>query len=373
MEKNDKKKNRKTSRKNNSQPCDDLTCSVGTNNEIISYSARKKTENGKKNTQKNQLKKKYLYECIQCKYKTDRKSNYDRHILTPKHKSCSFLTKTSMVKKITRKKNISGAKYFCDLCNFGTNHKSNFSRHLVSKKHKNNDSNEKIHKLITDKKYICDCGKGYKYLSGLSRHVKECNLYTGATNDIDNISKKVVELINESGKLNQTIINNTQNNQYNLKIFLNEKCKDAMNLLEFVDSINYNDIVKDDVYDKLADVIIKKLKNIDITKRPIHCTDKKRSIIYVKDDNLWQKDNEQKKLISAITLIQNKQDDANIKNIKLLKDTNPEWKNNTNVSSDIYKATKSCTDNLKVRSPTRLLKMIVDNTVINKDDLNNDL
>ena len=368
---NGKKKNRKNEQKKKTNKQHDKCFDEYNTNVQTPYSAQKKTENDNKNTQKNQLKKKYAYECLACKYKTDRKSNYDRHILTPKHKSCSFLKKTSKIKKTSKVvKSIKSNKFFCESCNFSTNHKSNFSRHLISKKHKNNEKIENIYNITTEKNHKCNCGKSYKYISGLSRHIKQCNMYIG--NNVDNISKKVVQLITEGGNMNQTIINNTQNNQYNLKIFLNEKCKDAMNLLEFVDSINYDDIIKDDVYDKLADIVIKKLKNIDITKRPIHCTDQKRSIIYVKDDNLWQKDNEQKKLMSAINLIQNKKDDANIKNIELLKKTNPEWKNNIHMSSDIYKATKNCTENIKVRSPTKLLKLIVDNTVINKDDLNND-
>ena len=124
-------------------------------------------------------------------------------------------------------------------------------------------------------------------------------------NSLDEISQKIADkfkekdyfadVIKNNSNVNHTVINNTKNNQFNLKIFLNETCKDAMNLLEFVNSIDYNiNTYKinepNEVYNNISNIIIQKLQDTDITKRPIHCTDKKRNVIYIKDHDLWHKD-----------------------------------------------------------------------------------
>ena len=151
-------------------------------------------------------------------------------------------------------------------------HIINFTRHLNSKKHKNNYN---LIKPVKNNNYTCVCGKTYMYKSGL-RHIKKCK-EANMDNSLDEISQKIADkfkekdyfadVIKNNSNVNHTVINNTQNNQFNLKIFLNETCKDAMNLLEFVNSIDYNiNTYKinepNEVYNNISNIIIQKLKLI---------------------------------------------------------------------------------------------------------------
>ena len=229
--------------------------------------------------------------------------------------------------------------FSCTYCNYNTQCNRDYKKHLLTVKHKmiTND-NKKI------QSFICECGKKYTNRHNLSRHKKVCNYKSIQENEpnininiiIDIIKenqdfKKIlleqtIKLTEQNIKLSEQnnqvielhkennilinkiiereptqIINNTNNNQinnnqkFNLNIFLNETCKDAMNVTEFLD--NLNPTVKDleDVGEKgfvrgISDIILKSLRELDVTKRPIHCTDIKREIVYLKENNIWSKD-----------------------------------------------------------------------------------
>jgi hypothetical protein len=200
-----------------------------------------------------------------------------------------------------------------------------------------------------DKKcFKCVCGNIYKFSQGLSKHKKQCsylteqninynnkNDFTTLTNLVLEVVKQNKELItlntesqklhNESQKHNQeltnkiveicgttnnnTLINNHSNNNnktFNLNVFLNETCKDAMNINDFVDSLqlqlsDLEEVGKLGFVDGISNIIVKNLKALDLHKRPVHCADKKREVIYIKDEDKWEKENEQKqKLRKAI-------------------------------------------------------------------------
>lgn len=237
----------------------------------------------------------------------------------------------------------------CEFCNFKCCKKSDWNRHILRPKHirnendKKNDTND--NKKTPDDiscKYKCDCGKIYKFQSGLSRHKREENCEKNAiyyqtyknegdfkalTNlvlDVVKQNKELVSLNNEAQKHNQeltnklvemysttttnnTLINNNSNNKtFNLNVFLNETCKDAMNITDFVDSLqlqlsDLEDVGKLGFVEGISNIIVKNLKAMDIHKRPVHCADKKREVIYIRDENKWEKDNDDKlKLRKAI-------------------------------------------------------------------------
>ena len=235
----------------------------------------------------------------------------------------------------------------CKLCYFKCSKQSDYDRHLMTPKHQN--ANEMLTNAnnFTPKnaeKFVCDkCSKTFKHGSSLSRHKKICPIIENSENNQNieqNIDKKD-ELINYLIKENQefknlileivkkdTITNNNNNNNnntnshnktFNLNFFLNETCKDAMNIMDFVDSLklqlsDLENLGKLGYVDGISKIIVQNLKSLDETKRPVHCTDSKREVMYVKDDNKWEKENENKqkmrKVIKHVTH----------KNSKLLKE-----------------------------------------------------
>jgi hypothetical protein len=227
----------------------------------------------------------------------------------------------------------------CVFCDYKTCRKSQYERHLQTDKHKNNKNGSKM--IVNDnylvqnssKLYYCSCGKVYKYDSGYYRHKKNCKFIEETdknnydVNDNKLISDKdlIMMLVKQNTELMEILKNGANNNSnntntncmnnnktFNLQFFLNETCKDAMNINDFVDSIKpqLSDLEKMGevgYIEGLSNIITSNLKVMDITERPVHCTDKKRETIYIKDDNKWEKDDDNKtKLRKAIKKISSK-------------------------------------------------------------------
>ena len=233
----------------------------------------------------------------------------------------------------SNKKTQKNALYFCEICEFKTDNKTDYNRHILTPKHYNNkflitNNNEKTPQTIS---FNCSCGKEYKYKSGLCAHKKKCfekeekiegenKIIIEPDNDNDNNTispelileiikqnqefkdllleqnKAIIELSKNSSTTNNTINNNSHNKTFNLQVFLNETCKDAMNIMDFVNSMtlefsDLEDVGKLGYVEGISNIIIRKLNALDIHKRPIHCSDAKREIMYVKDENVWEKEN----------------------------------------------------------------------------------
>ena len=231
--------------------------------------------------------------------------------------------------------------FYCDFCDYTTSRKSQFERHLSTAKHLkwNNGSKmvvKKFQKVPKLTPYICDCGKKYKYDSGFYRHKKTCTflkeenkvcediqlkketdyeeIINGFTNIIMKQQETIDSLIPNVGNTsitNQTN-NNTNTNHFNINVFLNEKCKDAMNFNDFIDSIQLSiedvaNIGKHGQTSGFADILIEKLTSIDLYKRPLHCSDAKRETLYVKTNDEWNKESDDRAhLKSAIDHISRK-------------------------------------------------------------------
>jgi hypothetical protein len=228
-----------------------------------------------------------LYYCSDCNYNTQKKYNFDCHIKSKKHHQ-------NIVKCDDDENNI----YLCEICNYSTNIYSNFAKHLNTQKHiiKNKSVNEiKIEnepsglKLTED--MFCELVKNNKQLMEVIQN---------GTNNIANINS------------NNNSNNNT--NTFNLNFFLNETCKDAINLKDFIESIEVSimDLKKlgnKGYVEGISSLMIDKLNELDITKRPIHSTDVKRNSIYIKDDDEWEKD-EKEKLTSSLWDVARKETQA---------------------------------------------------------------
>jgi hypothetical protein len=227
--------------------------------------------------------------------------------------------------------------YSCEFCDFKTSKKTNYDLHLLTQKHIRNSSATFSNNLATEKMIKCDkCNKIYNDRTGLWRHKKKCNTEQKIENEnnennenIDfknNITDKelIVMLIKQNSELiketsdfksimidvikngtNNTIHTNSHNKAFNLNFFLNETCKDAMNIMDFVDSIKLqlSDLERVGEFgyvEGISNIIVKNLKELDVNKRPVHCTDKKRETMYIKDEDKWEKDEERLKLHKVV-------------------------------------------------------------------------
>lgn len=228
-------------------------------------------------------------------------------------------------------------RFSCDYCGIKTNNRKDYTNHLLTAKHlKLTKVNEMVteisqisqnQQMHNDKNFICEiCEKVYKSRVGLWKHKKTCfyedkpEIPTHISSDKDLIMmlvKQNTELMEilKNGTNNTTNTNtNCMNNNktFNLQFFLNETCKDAMNITDFVESIKIQlcDLEKlgeVGYIEGLSNIITSNLKVMDVTERPVHCTDKKRETIYIKDDNKWEKEDDNKtKLRKAIKKIASK-------------------------------------------------------------------
>ena len=241
--------------------------------------------------------------------------------------------------KANKKEQNEQSDFYCDYCDYKCCKKYNFERHILSWKHaqltKGDAKTSK--KEQKEQKYCCQfCDKEYTSRNGLWKHKKKCN---SPKNNNENITDKdlIMMLIKENsefrkdqtdikemileivknGVINNNISNtNSHNKVFNLNLFLNETCKNAMNITDFVDSIKLQlndlmDVGEVGYVEGISKIIVKNLNNLNETERPIHCTDKKRETMYIKDEGQWEKDDKRIKLIKAVKKVANK-------NIKLL-------------------------------------------------------
>jgi hypothetical protein len=259
----------------------------------------------------------------------------------------------------------------CELCDYSTCRKSQYERHLLTDKHKMivNDSKMIVNgsNLVpkSSKIYNCLCGKLYKYDSGYYRHKKICKFTEDKQPDkqptnLNFITPELVmELIKNNKEFqhiileqNNTInnlvkngtnnitnsLNNNNNKTFNLQFFLNETCKDAMNIMDFVDSIKLqlSDLEKVGELgytEGISNIITNNLKALDITQRPVHCTDKKRETMYIKDEDKWEKEDDNKsKLKKVIKRVANK----NIRLLPEFREKYPDYNNSSSIISDKY-------------------------------------
>ena len=256
--------------------------------------------------------------------------------------------------------------YCCDICDYYTCKKSSFDKHNLTDKHQHRVNDSKMvandsNLVAKVANYVCDCGKIYKYDSGYYRHKKTCKVEEKSTSlvvkenttDKDQLIlmlvKQNAELIKETTDFktmmmkviengtHNTTHTNSHNKAFNLNLFLNETCKDAMNINDFVESIklqvsDLENVGEVGFVEGISNIIVKNLNALDITKRPIHCTDKKRETIYIKDENSWEKDESQGKMRRMIKKVVSK----NQRLIPKFKEQNPEYNKSYSKVSDKY-------------------------------------
>ncbi len=247
-------------------------------------------------------------------------------------------------------KQILSKNYRCEICDYNTDRKSNLINHFGSVKHQKELGGTKIKQKI----YFCNnCNKSYQTSAGLWKH-KNKNTCNEETNDNEPPTNEptdkelIMMLIKENSEMKSMMMevikngthntSNSHNKTFNLQFFLNEQCKDALNINDFIDSIQLQ--VKDleetgklGYVDGISKVVIDNLNSLNVHKRPIHCSDSKREVIYIKDDEQWSKDNDNKdKMKNVIRKVAHK----NMKQIPEWVKTHPECFDSESKQNDKY-------------------------------------
>ena len=298
-------------------------------------------------------------------------------------------------------------KFYCENCDYGTSRKSNYEHHLSTDKHKRVTNGLQMGQkqanlsstLLENKQYsedeetgkfICVCGKQYQHRQGLWRHKKTCN-----NNQQDLVeyllkensefkqlmieqNKQMIELAKNSAGHHNTSntsnsYNTTNNNHFNLQFFLNETCKDAMNIMDFVSQLQVG--IKDleetgrlGFAEGISQIIINGLKQINVNDRPIHCSDLKRETLYIKSNNEWKKENEEKTLLTnAIKHVAHK----NIKQIAEWTKEHPDFSDPDSKENDRYlqivsEAMSGSTKEETNKNYNKIIKNIAKETLIDK-------
>jgi hypothetical protein len=255
------------------------------------------------------------------------------------------------------------AKFTCIYCDYTTSRKSSFDKHILTRKHAElttiNKKDAKSCETSINNKFTCQkCSKEYNSRVGLWKHNKVCNILdvsqniTQENSEVHELKEFMKYLMNENSEMKtmmmEVIKNGTHNNittnhtnshnkAFNLNFFLNETCKDAMNIMDFVESIqlqlsDLERVGEKGYIDGISNIIIKNLKDLDVTQRPVHCTDKKRETIYVKDQDKWEKDDENVKMHKLVRKVQ----DKNFRMIQKFKEKYPNYNKASSKQSDVY-------------------------------------
>lgn len=289
--------------------------------------------------------------------------------------------------------------FVCEFCSYSTNRRNNMDKHLSSFKH--------VHKKENKNIFECACGKKYMHNTNLYRHRKKCTI---AIEEIENknskimcnlvldVVKKQTDIVQKQTELigtlqNQVLeltkasassitnninnINNTNNTKFNncgnfnINIFLNEQCKDAINLSDFVKSLeitfeNLKIVNKTSLEDSVSSLILKGLENMEVCKRPIHCTDQKRDVMYVKEEEKWEKDAGNDKLKDSIGDISRR----HLYTLKNYKDANPGIKVGHELHDDFIQTMNRLCTPIENVGNKRIVKQVGKNVTMNADVAN---
>ena len=298
-------------------------------------------------------------------------------------------------------------EFVCICCDYNTSDKKDYTKHINTAKHKNNTNvditltnieeksanvNTKITTKTNESMIICNCGKKYKSRQGFYAHKKKCGslendkMGNATNNQLTLTNDLIIKLLNDNKEMREIIIkqqdqitellpkignnfitNNNNNNKFNIQVFLNERCKDAINMSDFIKSIQVSlqqlDYTKQNgIVNGLSNVIIENMNKLGLYQRPIHCTDIKRESLYIKDDDNWEKDVNKEKIKKAIKDVSTKQFCALSKWTK----ENPDFQNNE-FKQNYYTHTLVAIANNKEHNEEKIIKKLCNNSYIKEE------
>lgn len=291
------------------------------------------------------------FRCEICDYTCFKKHHLTKHLSTHKHKMASW-TLVEQPKVYAPPSKKVESVYHCDLCDYTSSNSQHYSKHLLAAKHLKNEKCKFLHKkckslhkkcnpsikLTNCKTHMCHtCNKTYKYASGLYKHIRntDCQSLISENNEL---RQSIIDISKNMQTPN--IISHTTNttNTFNLQIFLNETCKDAINITDFIENLQISLSDIENVGSRgfvkgISNIIIKNLADLDETKRPIHCSDAKRDTLYIKDNDIWEKDKAgNQKMANVVKHVSSK----NLQNLQNWRNANPDFNNSESPVSDTY-------------------------------------
>jgi hypothetical protein len=279
--------------------------------------------------------------------------------------------------------------YECVICDYKCSSKFLLTQHLSTQKHKKHIKQRLATPKYEEIKFRCEyCNKEYKQRSGLWRHKKKCNINNNNNNnnnDLKQVIETVISNLNNNNNVKNELLeqlkiqsdiikdiiprignNNNSNNKFNVNVFLNEKCKNAVNMTDFVESLQID--LKDIDYTKnnglincISSLFISNLKQMNTFERPIHCTDIKRETLYIKDNDNWKKDMYKNKINEVITELTKKQRNT----LNEWKCSNPLWKNSDTKKDEYISLVKSLMDDI---DNNNIIKNIAKETFISDNN-----
>jgi hypothetical protein len=330
-----------------------------------------------------------IFICTPCSFSCSKNSNYISHLSTTKHKNGILSCKNGSEKKREIK---------CKKCLKIYKHSSGLYRHMKSCKTKTDTASSCLKNAsncpdanLSKSKFECVCGKSYKYKRGLTNHKKKCILlqnknivdtqceiisYKNATPLLKKLDKKIDIIMEENKFLKEkilslelgTTINNNNGDNYTINMFLNEKCKNAMNLEDFVEKIKFT--LEDLKYtadngfaNGISNIFIKNLNDMDVHERPIHCTDQKRLQFYVKNEDVWKKDDA--KLNNSIEQVSKKQGSC----INNWTHANPNYLKSEKKCDEYFKIVNETMQTTNCKNIKNIKKMVGHNVKLEKEDM----
>jgi len=302
-----------------------------------------------------------------------------------------------MLTNANKKRRKNAENFNCKKCDFSCSKQSEWDRHVLTLKHQNANKCY-IKNAENATAYKCDmCERAFAHRSSLSRHNKKC-LKMEEQNIVDTLLEQNMKLSKETTELKEFISEqnkefkeiildvckqmkptnitnniNSNNKTFNLNVFLNETCKDAMNIMDFVDSLklqitDLENVGKIGFVEGISNIIVQNLKALDVHKRPVHCSDSKREVMYIKDDDKWEKEDEEKaRLRKVIKRVANK----NSKLIPQFKEQHPDCGKSDSKFADQYnkliiEAMGGTGDN-DIEKEDKIIKKIAKEVVIDKE------
>lgn len=223
---------------------------------------------------------------------------------------------TNVDKKVAK----SCKNFSCEFCSYYTSNKYNYKKHLLTAKHKMFTNVDIKVAKVAKNDFICKCGKIYKHRQSLYVHKKKCTYIQDDHNiiqDTTDYKSLFIDAMKQIAKQNEQITElipkvGNNNNTFNIQMFLDKQCKNAMSIQDFVKTIQLNmenltAIANNGYVKSVSEVLIKALNNLEVTDRPLHCTDLKRETVYIKDEDTWNKSNSKDKLMNNMILdVENK-------------------------------------------------------------------
>jgi hypothetical protein len=330
------------------------------------------------------------YKCDKCDYFTSRKYNYVKHIKTDKHKSLLLgdVQKMSIFGPTGPTGPSNNLEHRCPNCDRKYMVQRSLWRHL--KQCQSSSKPETVDKAAFDifKTTITELCKSNAELNKMNQiqHLQMTQMFTAFLEASKNmiVSSQQAEPLTNTTNNHKTVNNlivhgdmtnttNNANNTFNMNFFLNEQCKDAMNMSDFVKAIELDSNDMENVgthgfVKGISNIFMNNLEKTDITKRPIHCSDSKRDVLYIKDDNKWERDSiTSQKLIDAVRVVEHK----NIVKVNEWAKQHPECENSVTLANDIYfKMSKSATDGID-ENVAKVIKRVIQHVVIDKKELAN--